>query len=667
MQVRLVALFFATIVFACGANTSVAQPVPPAPGGAPAPIAPPSPVVPPTPTPAPSSTEAPSPGATESGPATGATGPATPPAPSPAPTGRRLEAFHVVADRIAFYSNRFILEADGHVSVTLGDGTRATGRTFFYDLRLNRFVLAGDVHVFAAQTEIKGAAFSEYFDFDRAYFIPKLSEPDRWTFAAGDYTHPLWGREMPGDTFYLPDVSRERAFLYSKSAVIDPHQSVRFAPANIYMGFVYVPFPSYFLEYGPNEYYAQNALPGAFADGPLDFAGGEHGLATAHIRYDSVDHVFPAVELHQLSDDHYIVASVSPLTQPFKVYNLQVFDKLSPTTQFQAFVQESAYQSGFSTPLSAAAYANLALTQALPHSYLQLSYIQYYESLLARPDTFLVGAGGTKVYYYQTGQHNWLPDHPSNTNFSWIGFRHPLNGLPISFQLRSSVGLIQNGVTPLETLGNVPYHTLYDKAIGLNVTTKALDIIPDKSGRHHDLYFTATADKQRQWFDIPRYVDTMVTSASITKIFDPAITVLATYQNTNTGDFFGAQQLEAYPPNASYFNPATGQPLEVSPGFRGFGTTRSWIQQIDITPSPVMAAVITMREDDDFPKPIPGTVQLVGSTVGFVNYGLSPYELDIDFRYRFNRVLVLDISRSNYFNFGGFERWAPQFSFQIEK
>jgi hypothetical protein len=50
-----------------------------------------------------------------------------------------------------------------------------------------------------------------------------------------------------------------------------------------------------------------------------------------------------------------------------------------------------------------------------------------------------------------------------------------------------------------------------------------------------------------------------------------------------------------------------------------------------------------------------------------VNYGQSPYEAYFDFRYRFNSVLVLDISRAYYFNFGGYEKWAPRFSFQIEK
>lgn len=582
-------------------------------------------------------------------------------------TGRRLAAFRVVADRIAFYSNRYVMEADGRVSVTLGDGTRVTGKTFFYDLRLNRFVVAGDVVVFAAASQIRGAAFSEYFDFDRAYFVPILSEPDRWTFAAGDYAHPLFGREMPGDTFFLPDLSGERVFLYAKDAVVDPHQSVRFTPAKINFGLVFVPFPSYFLNYSPNEYFAQNALTGAFADGPLDFAGGEHGLGTAHIRYDSVDKVFPALEAHQVSDDHYLVASINPLTRPFKVYNLLAYDRITPGVQFQAMFQESAFQHGFSMPLSAVGFANMQLTGALPHSFLQLQDVQYYESLLARPSTFFVGSGGVKMYYYGDPSHNFVPDHPNNVTLSWIGARHSVGSLPLDFQLRSSVGVVDNSITPLQTLGGVAYDKEFDKAIGFNLTSKSLTIIPDGSGRHHDLYLTASLDKQRQWFSLPHHIDTTIAGASLTKIFNPQLTILASYTNANTGDFFGAQQALAYPPGATYFNPITGQDILLSPSFRGFGTTRSFVEQIVFTPSQAFTAVVAMRENRDFPRPVPESIQLVGDTLGFVNFGSTPYELDLDVRYRLSRVLVLDISRSNFFNFGGFERWSPQFSFQIEK
>jgi hypothetical protein len=579
-----------------------------------------------------------------------------------APTGRRLAAFAVVARRIAFYSNRYVMEADGDVAITLGDGTRITGKTFFYDLRLNRFVIAGGVRLAAAGREIDGAAFAEYFDFDRAYFVPVLSQPDRWTFASGDYAHPLFGREQPGDTFFLPDLSGERVFLYARRAVVDPHQSVRFTPASIDLGPVYVPFPSYFLSYSPNEYFAQNALPGAFVDGPLDFAGGEHGLATAHVRYDSVDHVFPALELHQVGENHYLVVAANTLTRPLKTYNLEAYDRITPGLQFTAFLQETAFGHGFSQPLSATAFASYQMTAALPHSFLQLGDVQYYQSLLARPSTM---SGGT--YYYGDPSHNFVPDHPNTVSLTWVGFRHPLNGLPISFQLRSSFGATDDSLTPLQTLGGVTYTKEYYKSVGINLTTKTFTLLADRSGRHRELYFTGTVDKQRQYFSLPHHVDTTIATVSLTKVFNPQVTLLTNYSNVNTGDFYGAQQVLAYPPGASYFDFYTGKTLILSPGFRGFGTTRSFAQSLVWTPSQVFTSLITMRENRDFPKPLPGALQLVGDGLGFVNYGASPEQLDLDVRYRFTRVLVIDVERSYFFNFGGFERWTPQFSVQVEK
>jgi hypothetical protein len=230
--------------------------------------------------PAAATTTSPAPIASATAPA--AANPANVPAspePSPAaPTGRRLAAFRVDAKRIAFYSNRYVMEADGNVVVTLGDGTRITGKTFFYDLRLNRFVIAGGIRLRAANADLPGAAFAEYFDFDRAYFVPVLSR-------AG----PLDVRERrlrasavrPADAgrhvFPTRSLGRTRLPLLD-SAVVDPHQSVRFTPAKINFGPASCRFRAYFLTYSPNEYFAQNALPGAFADGPLDFAGGEHAL-----------------------------------------------------------------------------------------------------------------------------------------------------------------------------------------------------------------------------------------------------------------------------------------------------------------------------------------------------------------------------------------------------
>jgi hypothetical protein len=589
------------------------------------------------------------------------------PSPTPtAPTGRRLAAFHITANRITFYSNRYIVGADGNVDVLLGDGTRVRGNTFAMDLRLNRFVIAGNVKVTAEHREIDGAAFAEYFNFDRAYFVPILSEPDRWTFAKGDYAHPLLGREMPGDTFFLPELTGERAFLYAQRATVDPNQSVRFAPARINFGLTFLTFPTYFLNFSPNPNFAQNALEGADIDGPLDFAGGEHALATAHVRYDSVNKVYLAYEQHQVSENHYLVFSINPLTRPFKQYNLLGYDRLSPGLAVQLSLQESAYQYGFSQPLSAVAFANLQITGSLPHSYLQFSMNAYYDSLLAPPP--VNPANG--LQYYGSPDHNFVPYHPDDLSLSWIGYKHRINDLPLEFQLRSGIGFSHDGLTPIQTLGNVNIYSLYDKSFGANLATKQITLLKDRLGRHRDIYFTGSFDKQREYFSLPHHIDQTTTSLSITKYIDPQrLAVLVAYTNQNIGDFYGPLQAIAYPLNpvtTPYISPLTGLPV---PGynFQGFATTRSLIGQLVFTPNPDFAVNFSMRSNRDFPRPIAGPILGIGDTLVFNNYGQAPYQANLDVRFRVNRILVLDVGRSYFFNFGGYERFSPQFTFQVQK
>jgi hypothetical protein len=606
------------------------------------------------------------------------------PSATPTPmTGRRLAAFRLKADKIVFYSNRFVVGADGNVRVTLGDGTRLLGNTFFMDLRLNRFVIAGNVRLFRIgdNQPINGAAFAEYFDFDRAYFVPVSPEPDRWTFAAGDYAHPLLGREMPGDTFFLPDLTGESQFLSSRDAMIDPRESVRFTPARLNFGLARIPFPTYFLQFSQNPNYAQNALSGAVIDGPYDFAGGRNTLATLHLRYDQVDHIFPAIELHQYNENAYAVASINPLTRPLKQYNFVGSDKLSPDVQVQLFLQNTTFQHAFSQPLSSTAYGDATLTAGLPHSYLQLQYLAYWDTLLDRPQTSVL-ENGVPVYYYGDPSHSWIPDHPTNVSLAWTGFRHRIHDLPLTFQLRSGYSVSTNSITPVASLGNTPIYKSWWKTFGANLATEQITLLEDKSGRHRDLYFVGTFDKQRQYFSTPHHVDTTTTSVSLTKVIVPLkLTALVSYTNQNVGDFYGAQQSIAYPygsvtnssTTSTTINPITGQqvgsvafPSGYS-AFDGFGTTRSLREQLVFSPSTSFTMTGSLRENRDFPVAIAGPPQIVGGTTLFQNYGVSPYEADLDVRFRVSRILSVDIGRSYFFNFGGYQNWSPQFYVQVLK
>ncbi len=560
--------------------------------------------------------------------------------------------FSVSARSVAFYGSRYILTADGDVEVNLGDGARLTGNTFAMDIRLNRFVIAGSVKLYAAGQEYDGAAFADFFDFDRQYFVPSGPAPDRWTYSQSDYAHPFRGREMPGDTYYLPDLSNERVFVFANKAYVEPRVSIRFIHPKIRLGVAFVPFPSYFLEFGPNPNYAQNSLRGAYVDGPWDALGGDHALASAHLRYDPANKVYFAYEQHQFSDNHYLVASISPLTQVFKQYNFIGLEHM-PKFDIAGSFQMANFQHDFKEPLSSTAYATTTLTAGLPHSSLQLQTHSYYDSLLAQPPPGING-----LLYYGDMSHPWNPDHPDDAMLTWSSFQNRIFKLPIFFKTRVAMGFAHDGLNPPQVLENVFYRTIWNNTIGFNVQLPSYKLLRDYSGLGHDIYFNATFDKQRESFSLPHHVDTTITSFSLSRQFDPRFIMLVNYQITNTGDFYGARQSEVYQPNTVYLDPITMQPVPAWSSFRGFATQRSLVEQFVFQPSNAVAANLSFRQNHDYPIPLAG--QVFENNIGF-----EPYQATLDMRFRISPTIVLDLSRSYFFNFDGAERWSPTFGIQV--
>ncbi len=263
-------------------------------------------------------------------------------------TACNAQALQLSADRVAFYYDRFIVTGDGNVSLRMDDGSTITGRAFYMDLRSNRFMVAGGAHLHNNRYDLDGAAFSDFIDFNRMYFVPVTDSPDRWTFVNGDYGHAKKGREMPGDTFYLPDLSNDHVFLYAKPATIHPRHNVQFSPASISVGLAYLPTPGYFLNFSPDPNLAVNSLSGASFDGPYNFAGSKHSLSTLHLRYDQLNKGFVAFEQHFATAKSYAVFSVNPLNRQNKQFNLGLFYRITPKLQIQTFSELFTNQSGFS-------------------------------------------------------------------------------------------------------------------------------------------------------------------------------------------------------------------------------------------------------------------------------------------------------------------------------
>ncbi|MBV9149433.1 MAG: hypothetical protein JO024_06195 [Candidatus Eremiobacteraeota bacterium] len=556
------------------------------------------------------------------------------------------------ADQVEFYYDRFLIEADGNVKVNLG-ALQVQGDTFSMDLRLHRFLVAGNVTITNGAQTIHGAAMSDFLSFSRVYFVPVTDQPDRWTYLDNDFAHPQKGREMPGDAFFFPDLGGARPYIRSQSAVISPNNYVTFRPASVDTGLAYLPSPVYVLNFSTNPNLAQNSLSGANFDAPYPFAGNEHSISAVHFRYDNYNKTYFSFEQHFASDKAYAVFSVNPGTRPSKFWNLLMSDRLGPETQVQTYTQLHTFQSGLSMPVESSQYSNLTLTQGLSRSYLQLSANFYNQSLLGEP----------ALLYFQDPSHTFNAAHPVNLQLTLTSFDERIGHLPLYERARiggvyvHDIYGIQGYAAPSTgqcsgdpnnpnycNPSGTPFgvgQNLWQNLIGLTLYTPSLKL-------GNNAFLNAVVDKQRIW-GAPHYVDTTDSTVSASKLYGTHAVTYLQYDVRNVSDVYGHNQDLAYP---SYVPVVNGTTYPGFAAFRGLATYRTLTGGFAFTPNPDFALAVFARKHTDFPASIP------------FYYGQPPYDITGDVRIRVAPHTMLDISRTYYFNFANI-RWSPYFQIQI--
>jgi hypothetical protein len=179
----------------------------------------------------------------------------------------------------------------------------------------------------------------------------------------------------------------------------------------------------------------------------------------------------------------------------------------------------------------------------------------------------------------------------------------------------------------------------------------------------------AVFDKQRQAFSEPHHVDSTQITISASKTFDKHVSAYIGYSIANTGDFYGALQSQIYTPQIPV-SPITGQSYPGYAAFDGFATSRSLSESLIWTPNQNLTLNLVWRENHDFPIAIPYMTSLpaFGQSSGTqqADIGVSPQQLTGDLRIRLRPNLLVDLTRSYYFNWGN-RRWTPQFTFLISK
>ncbi|GAC1417233.1 MAG: hypothetical protein NVSMB64_27170 [Candidatus Velthaea sp.] len=540
----------------------------------------------------------------------------------------------LTADSVRYFSNRFVVTGDGNVRLRLSDGTIVRGETFAMDLKLNRYIVAGNVRLESDAAIQTGAAFSGFNDLDKSYFLASDETPDRWTFSGQDFKAPSKGRQQPGDAFAIPDLTDERPYIYAKSASIVPKTNVKFVGSRIYVLGAYVPTPSYVVSFSANPNFSQNAFAGATADVGLPYTASRNAVSSFHLRYDTIRKAYLSFDQHFARDRDYVVFSVNPLTQEQRQFNLIGYKRVSPKFDARTFLQLSTAQHGIYQPEAAGAYSNVQLNRALRRSALALTYDQYNTSLL-----------GHSTFEQQN-------EHPSDALLSWTGFDNKLGKTPVTFRLRSGIGFAHDGFHAglnvpdglyLQNFAGTKVTTLWQKFAGIDLYTPSVRIA-------RSTYLNATFDKQRTWYSLPHHIDRTATRVSLSKLYGTKASVLLAYSIANNGDYYGGRQAEFYPANG---------PIGTSFGtfgsydsFRGFSTNRALTGSIVLTPNPNFNLNLTVTRNYDYPAPIPGA------------FGLAPVQLSGEFRLRLARQILMDVSRSYFFNFAN-QRWSPQFQVQF--
>jgi hypothetical protein len=545
----------------------------------------------------------------------------------------------VTAKRVSFFSDRYIVTADGNVRVRLSDGTIVRGETFSMDLKLNRYLVAGDVRLDGNEVHEVGAAFAGYPDLERSYFLPATGTPDRWTYFGLDWAHPHPGREQPGDAFYFPDLGRERPYVVAKGATIVPKTNVTFDQDAVRaIGSVYIPTPRYVITFSPNPNWAQNGFFGARFDIAEPFNGSAHSISALHIRNDAVNGTYLAFDQHFVWDRDWIVASIDPLTQETRQYNLIGMKQVSPMVQARVFEQITEGQPGgpIQRPISASSYTNIQLNAGLRRSGLGFNLDQYNWSLL-----------GIDNVAYDMQFFKLQLEHPVNMSLSWTGFENNIgrSGL-LKFRLRSGIGYAHDqfgeGLYPTYNPGpeDVWYHY-----VGGTVYTPSI-----KLGKFS---LTSHFDKQRMWFSLPHHVDQTDVGTSLSRAyaFNKVQTYLA-YDVATTGDYWGSRQLSEYPPLPDTFVSPYGGTFTGLAAYRGFTVARTASLGFVYTPTQYFGLNLQLLKQNNFPEPVAGY------------FGQPPWQVFGDVHLRISRQLQVDISRAYYFNFANL-RWTPQFGIQF--
>lgn len=592
------------------------------------------------------------------------------------------------ADHINFYYDRFLLEADGNVRLRTSDGFTATGDAFTMDLKLNRFMVAGHVTLHDKSGTVHGAAISDFLDFQRIYFVPVTTEPDRWTFLNGDLAHPAKGRVMPDDVFYFPEI-RTSPDMSGNGAIVCTKTYVRFTGAVAYVGGVGIPLGSNVVSFSSNQYFAQNTLSGATADVTWQVAGSPNALTALHLRYDPTYKLYGSIEQHFVGDHDYAIFSVNPATRAEKWWNGMLYEKLGSRFQIQSFSQFYTQQNYLELPRAAQQTTWINATYAFPHSYVTATTQLVNYNIL--------GPGSLEVPHALGGNLS----HPSFVQVTANSFQNKIANLPLYESIYEGYGFAHDTVGAQQYLNGFPqypsyppvqvpglqsygalcayqpptkhdlqyfcptYTTIYNTVLGFNLFTPSLKLNHPNSP-YQEYYFNGTFTKQRQWNSLPHYIDNTTVNGTISRQFSRSLHTYVGYEIQNIGDHYINGGYEQCTGVGTTYCP------ESFTSFQGVATLHTTSFGFNDVPTPNFNFSLLVRHHSDYPIPVPGLFafpenNILGQPLYSWWLGQPPYDATADVRFKILPHTLADISRTLYWYGNPYraQYWQPSFVIQL--
>lgn len=530
---------------------------------------------------------------------------------------RAGDIYRLNADRVAFYTNLFVLQGSGNVHLDLGDGRELSADFFSMDTHGNRFIAAGNVKLHAAGVDATFVALSADLVAQRAYAIVADGAPAQVAFKGNDFAHAEPGAQIPSDAFALPVIS-DPASKLGRKIVIGPRNYLRYGSCTTQIiggTGLYLPIPDCYIDTGEDPNRAQSALSGANAGGAIELTGSANAVSSIFINYDNVDKLYAALQQNITSEDAWAVLAVTASKHP----GLSVVGSATPGGAFGVRVsgQWQSLAQTATNGVTSFRYTDVRLAQALPFGYVEA--------------------------FASTGSDNgsgplFVPVQQSSAQIDLATSNVPIG--------KSAFGMMRAGYGQehdpfgLQQLGGVNYTDLAYSYVDAALSAPAIPIGGADAPGRFDL--SALASETIQQFTIPHETTTTTTSIGLSKPIGPA-QASVTYSVANVADRYAVQQL-AYP--------------ALVPGFDGFATFRTLAFGLTFDTSPTLVTSLTVRAHDDFPKPGLNLFPVVttaplGTNPYQFQLGQPPADVTLAFRLRINPQLTLDISDTQYINARG--------------